>query len=326
MQFYDIIYSMPLVIEKNQINDWLAGLKKSFSVIRTEKSVLPARHASAGVAGGPAKQYFFPPREEIFSFNKVSGRLASPDCKKKILIVCSHLGELEAMTQLDEIMKTPEPDCYYWQKRERSVLVGIIDQSIETAAGGDLILEKINEKQYRAMVLTDKGKKLIRKEFFKEVKEPKVKKYPPETKPLKDLLLDPELLAEAVVWSWQVKHKIWDELGKKCLGCGICTYVCPICHCFSIEDRVGLDDENCVRCRQWDACTLPGFAQVAGGHNFHQTIKERYYNWFYHKFVRAYQEYGRAQCVACGQCGRFCPAGISIERVLMEIVEDYKKK
>jgi len=307
---------MSLVIEKNRINDWLAGLKKGFKIIKTEKSVLPA------------KQYFFPPKETLFIFNQVSGKLAEPKAenKKKLLLVCSHLGELEAMTQLDEIMGGKNPDNYYWQKRAQASVIGIIDTSIKTAPGGDLILEKINQDQYRALILTDQGKKLIKKEFFKEVKEPKTKKYAVESKPLREMLLDPELLAEAVAWSWQVKHKIWDELGKKCLGCGICTYVCPICHCFSMEDKVDLNGEDCVRCRQWDACTLPRFAQVAGGHNFHKSIKERYYNWYYHKFVRAYKEYGRAQCVACGQCSRHCPAGISIEKVLLEIVGDYRKE
>ena len=115
------------------------------------------------------------------------------------------------------------------------------------------------------------------------------------------------------------------RLSKKCLGCGICTYVCPICHCFSIDDRVSLNNSNCTRCREWDACTLPSFAEVAGGHNFHKTIKERYYNWYHHKFVRSYREFGKSQCVACGSCERNCPAGINIKDVIEEIVKDYEK-
>ena len=202
-------------------------------------------------------------------------------------------------------------------------LIGIIDESFDVAPGGDLIIEKINKNQYRALIVTEKGKSLIKKEFFKEVKNPEVKKYSAEENPLKEILLDSEFLANVVEWSKD--HKIWDELAQKCLGCGICAYVCPLCHCFSIEDRVSLDDKECFRCRQWDSCILPNFAKVAGGHNFHKTIKERYYNWFYHKFVRAYKEYGKAQCVACGSCKRSCPAGINIGDVIKEIVDDYKK-
>lgn len=302
---------MALVIEKKQIKDWLGELKKDFTVVDMTKAVLPA------------KQYFLLPQEEIFSFDKKKNQLSSPDFQKNLLVFGLNPADLEAMTQLDEIMKKPQPDFFYFQKRNQATLIGLIDESVEIAPGGDIILEKINPRQYRILVLTEKGKKISKNKFFKEVKNPQIEKYPAEAKPLKEMLLDSELLADAVAWS--VNHQIWDELAKKCLGCGICTYVCPLCYCFSIEDRVSLDGQECTRCRQWDACTLPGFAQISGGHNFHPTLKERYYNWFYHKFVRAYKEYGQAQCVACGRCKEYCPANIDIGEILKEIVEDYKK-
>ncbi len=141
-------------------------------------------------------------------------------------------------------------------------------------------------------------------------------------KSMRQILLDPEVLSDAVEWSHN--HKIWDELGEKCLGCGICTYVCPLCYCFSMEDKVGLDDK-CSRCRKWDACTLPNFAKIAGGFSFRKTLRERYYNWFYHKFVRAYNESGKSLCVGCERCKNQCPAKIDILEVLKTILEDYGK-
>jgi len=302
--------NMALVIEKKQIKDWIGKLKKKFIVVDTRKAVLPV------------KQYFLPPQEEIFNFNKKNQRLTALTDQKNLVIICYYLDQLEAITQLDEIMKKPQPDFFYWQKREKTTLVGLIDESVKAAPGGDIILEKINHRQYQVLILTDNGKQISKNEFFKEIANPEIRKYPAEENPGKKMLLDSELLAEVVTWS--VNHKIWDELAERCLGCGICTYVCPLCHCFSIEDRVSLTGTECSRCRQWDTCTLPGFAKIAGGHNFHKTIKERYYNWFYHKFVRAYKEYGKAQCVACGQCKKYCPAGIEIGEVLKEIIRDYK--
>lgn len=302
---------MPLVIEKKQIEDWLAELKQTYKLVDVRDSILPP------------KQYFFPPQEEIFVFDKKSQKLTSPTQQEELLLFGLSLKKLEAMTQLDEIMEKPQPDFFYWQRRIKSILIGLTDKSFEVAPGGDLILEKINEGQYQILVLTKKGRKIAKSKFLKQVKNPKVKKYPATLRPLKKMLLDPEFLAEAVAWSRN--HKIWDELAEKCLGCGICTYVCPLCHCFSMEDSVSLDNSKCSRCRYWDACTLPGFSKVAGGHNFHSSVKQRYYNWFYHKFVRSYKEYGKAQCVACGKCKKYCPAGISIEEVLKEIVKDYKK-
>ncbi len=303
---------MGLVIEKKEIKNWLKELRKDFTVFDVRNDVLPP------------KQYFFPPKEETFKFDLKSRRLSVPDDNGRFLVFGLGLAHLEAMTQLDEIMEKPQKDFYYWQRRNKSILIGLTDNSVEVAPGGDVILEKINSKQYRVLVPTSKGEKIIKSKFIKKIDKPAIKKYPVESNPMKEMLIDPELLAEAVAWS--VNHKIWDELAEKCLGCGICTYVCPLCHCFSIEDRVALDDTECTRCRQWDACTLPNFSKIAGGHQFHPTIKERYYNWFYHKFVRAYKEYGKSQCVACGNCKNNCPAGIGIADILMEIVGDYKNK
>ncbi|NOY35794.1 MAG: hypothetical protein GXP44_02655 [bacterium] len=206
---------------------------------------------------------------------------------------------------------------------------------MDAAPGGDIIFQDIGGGRHKVWQNTDKGKKLVKKhkKFFEELKGDGEEGDAPQipdneslsewSQSMRALLIDPELLAKAVEWSRD--HPIWDELGKRCLGCGICTYVCPLCHCFSIEDSVGLDG-NCKRCRKWDACTLPDFAKIAGGHNFRPTIKERYYNWFYHKFVRAYNEYGRSQCVGCGRCKKFCPASIDIYEVLSVILEDYKKQ
>ncbi len=305
---------MELVIKQKEIKPWLAALKDDFQVFEVNNDLLPP------------KQYFFPPREDIFILRRKKNKLVIPKTNQPFLLFGLPPYDLQAIDQLDEIMKGEHPDYYYWQKRNNSVLVGLSDYCLELASGGDLILEKINQQEYRAFVMTDQGRKLIKSKFFSKVKKPKIVKYQPPENPLKPLLRDSELLARAVEWSWQSNHQVWEELAGQCLACGICAYLCPICHCFSIEDRVTLNNQKCIRCREWDACTLPKFSQIAGGHNFHKTIKERYYNWYYHKFVRAYRQYGRAQCVACGRCRNNCPAGISIYQVLKRVTEDYKKK
>lgn len=301
---------MALIIEKGQIKDLLKELKERFEVFDSRKSILPP------------KQYFFPPREEIFKINKATNQLINANSPKEFIVFGLNLADLEAITQLDEIMEKPQPDFFYLQKREKATIIGLTEESFEIAPGGDIILEKINPEQYQVKYLTKKGKKITSK-FFKEA-DVKIEKYPRKLTKLQKMLIDSELLAEAVDWS--KNHKIWNELAETCLGCAICTYLCPLCYCFSIEDRVSLDDKECSRCRNWDACTLPDFSKIAGGHSFRETLKQRYYNWFYHKFVRAYREYGKAQCVGCTRCQDNCPAGIDIEKVLETILKDFKKK
>jgi len=305
---------MSLVIEKKQLNILLEELKKKFDVFDVREDILPP------------KRYFFPPIEEMFSFDKKSGKVVSPSKERQFVIFGVKTSDLLAINQTDLIMKKSFSDFFYFQKREKAFLIGLSEKPLKNYFGGDLILEKINLKQYRAVPLTAKGRKISKINIFKEEKNPKVSIRPSSsTKKLREIILDSEFLSDAVAWSWTHDQKIWDELSKICLGCGICTYVCPLCYCFSVDDKVCLDGKSCVRSRQWDACTLPNFAKVTGGHNFHKTLKERYYNWFFHKFVRAYKEDGRPLCVACGRCQKYCPAKIDIEVWLLKIIKDYEK-
>jgi len=270
----------------------------------------------------PPKSYLLPPEEELFTVKK--GRVTETSPPKPFVIFGLNLEDLAGICRLDEIMSQEPADSFYLKLRRKAILIAVSDREVGIPPGGDLVLEKVGDL-YRTMPLTKNGHRIINLPVFKE-KTPKGK---PQSKDkptkLEEMLLDSELLARAIEWSREDYPQIWERLGKICLGCGICTYVCPLCYCFTMEDTTSLDGSICTRCRNWDACTLPGFATIAGGHNFRQTVKDRYYNWYHHKFVRAYKEFGRAQCVACGRCQKYCPAGIDIEKVLEEVVTEFQK-
>lgn len=327
---------MELVIEKKNILTLLDTLSKRYRIVapreRNGEVIFDDLKDPESLVLGyrvttlPPKTYLFPPEEEMFVYSKKRTRTIQPK-GKKLLIFGLSIRDLEAVTQLDEIMSTPHPDYFYWKRRSRSVIVGLTNERVSVPPGGDLILEKMEGERYRAMPLTSSGKEIVKNRLFKKEDANLNAGYEEnETmKELKKLLLDPELLKDAVRWSWYEGHPIWEELGKRCIGCGICTYVCPICHCFSMENSVSLDGSTCTRCRKWDACTLPGFARIAGGYDHHPSQKKRYHNWYYHKFVRGYREYGKSQCVACGRCQTYCPARIDIEKELLRMVRDYRE-
>jgi ferredoxin len=286
----------------------------------------------------PFKKYFFPPEQETFSADKKGKISAAKAPANEFVLWGLRQPALEALAYLDEIMGNASEDFFYWQKRNKATVIGFAGGEAGAAPGGDLVFQGVHivggqpdEKIYKVFENTKKGKNIIlkNKDFFEEINENEIKVESVKgdendwSKSMRGLLADSESLKDAVEWS-QKDHPIWEELRGRCLGCGICTYVCPLCHCFSNEDRIDLEDK-CSRCRKWDACTLPGFAQISGGYNFRPTIKERYFNWFYHKFVRAYLEYGKPQCVGCGRCKKYCPAQIDIQEVLKKIFDDYKK-
>lgn len=267
----------------------------------------------------PPKFLFLPPEEKMFEINQ--GKIKAVKKPEPFFVFISY-HDMIGISELDEVMYREPADYFYTQRRAAATMVVIVEGGVKSAMAGDLILEKADKNFYRAIVLTAKGKKMIKNKFF-EQKELEFQQKDSEISDLGKLLLDSELLKDAVLWSRG--HPIWEELAEVCLGCGICTYVCPLCYCFSVSDKKSFDGSRCSRCRQWDACTLPDFALVAGGKNFRATLKERYYNWYYHKFVRGYKEFGRPHCVACGRCTKYCPAGIDIYKVLSRIVGDYKK-
>ena len=54
--------------------------------------------------------------------------------------------------------------------------------------------------------------------------------------------------------------KLWEELGDRCLACGMCTNVCPTCYCFNVADEVDFTLSAGTRFRVWDSCQLDKFA------------------------------------------------------------------
>jgi ferredoxin len=106
----------------------------------------------------------------------------------------------------------------------------------------------------------------------------------------------------------------WEELAAPCLGCGVCAYLCPSCHCFDITDeRQGADG---VRVRSWDTCQFSRFTLHASGHNPRPGKKARLRQRIMHKFSYAVETAGTVFCSGCGRCVRSCPVNLDIRRIL----------
>jgi sulfhydrogenase subunit beta (sulfur reductase) len=102
-----------------------------------------------------------------------------------------------------------------------------------------------------------------------------------------------------------------------CLRCGICTYLCPSCHCFDITDELeSVSPPRGKRVRTWDTCQFPDFTMHSSGHNPRPDKASRLRQRLFHKFQYFIEMYDQFQCVGCGRCISLCPVGIDIINVL----------
>jgi ferredoxin len=106
----------------------------------------------------------------------------------------------------------------------------------------------------------------------------------------------------------------WEDVSFACINCGTCTYSCPTCWCFDIQDETR--GTSGVRMKNWDSCMYPLFTLHGSGHNPRGTKLHRVRQRFMHKLKYFVDKYDRGiQCVGCGRCVRLCPVNIDIRRV-----------
>ncbi len=106
----------------------------------------------------------------------------------------------------------------------------------------------------------------------------------------------------------------WEDVGFSCINCGTCTYLCPTCWCFDIQDEVYR--HYCDRIRNWDSCMFPLFTLHGSGHNPRDKKFQRVRQRFMHKLKYYVDKYGNGvQCSGCGRCVRYCPVNIDIRYV-----------
>ena len=117
---------------------------------------------------------------------------------------------------------------------------------------------------------------------------------------------------------------LWNKLAEKCLGCGICTYLCPACHCFDILDEEAGPDGK--RIRIWDSCQFPLFTLQTSGFNPRPKVKERFRQRIMHKFSYLVDEHGVFGCSGCGRCVTACPVNLDIRQALNDILDTGKAR
>jgi len=129
-------------------------------------------------------------------------------------------------------------------------------------------------------------------------------------------------MAASTSYDWN--HPIWIDLAQKCLGCGVCAFLCPTCHCFDIQDCMKGTQGSRFRC--WDTCQFEKFTLMGAGHNPRPSKKERTRQRVFHKFKYSVERYRILGCVGCGRCIAACPVNIDVRQVIKELAEEASVK
>ena len=282
----------------------------------------------------PPKNVVFPQTETLFRF--MFGQLETelPEEAQESVVLGLRPCDARAMNIVDDLFSWDEEDTYYQDKRQKTTLVGLacnepgincfctsLEGSPASTEGLDVIMADLGEKYY-LQAITDKGDKLLAdvsgqledasdndKKAFQELAEAaegKIKRG-----------IDASGIPEGLPNLWE--HELWQKVSEACLGCGACTYLCPTCHCFDIQDE--LEGFKGRRCRMWDSCMYGEYTLHASGHNPRPTRRERTRNRINHKYNYYVEKFDKIACVGCGRCINQCPVNIDILNILSKVKE-----
>ncbi|HHY95617.1 MAG TPA: sulfite reductase [Firmicutes bacterium] len=284
------------------------------------------------------KELFFPQTEVMFRFQpSPAAAIEVVEPTGQTVLFGIRPCDLAALGVLDALFLGGDyQDAYYRGRRENTVLVGMacsqpdVTSCFCTAFGitpgssemADLMLYP-GAGWYALEVLTAKGEQLLERltgaglgtlgEAGAEATA-LAEEYRRKPVPLGDALTAGDLWKEL---DDRFADPYWEEASRRCLGCGICTYLCPTCHCFLVTDEMKRDQGLRLRC--WDSCQFDDFLLMAGGHNPRPTKKERTRQRFLHKLNYFPHRYGRYLCTGCGRCVLHCPVGLDMATVLGDL-------
>jgi len=330
------------IIKKNKVMDLLSSLSESYRiyVAGEEKEISrfyefnPEREILWDYSNTliPAKEILFPQNQTLYEYRDqdiTESNAKIPDT----IIFGVRPCDAHAFTLMDKVFDTQEFQDPYYLKRHKATLIISLACNIPGIAcfctsfnsgpdgekGSDIILHDLGEKLLVKSV-TEKGEELLAK-AGKDFSDPAQTDIDSKNKIMESAKqkISPQVnianLKEKLDQAFDADF--WDTLHRKCLGCAVCTYLCPTCHCFDITDETEKEVGRRIRC--WDSCQFPLFTLHASGHNPRPTYKERMRQRIMHKFNYCPENFDHTFCVGCGRCVINCPVNLDIREVIKEI-------
>ncbi len=281
------------------------------------------------------KEFLFPKSERILHYQYVRNEVKLVDVSPSLtetVIFGARPCDAASICVVEPLWNWDYRDGFFNLRRSATTVVTVVciqapDEacfctsvglSPHSEKGSDVLLYPIDDHRYACSFITEAGKKL--EPIFARYKRDEARQEEIEAarKRGDDSLSDKKRLT--LVKEWLETHfedPFWEEKTSRCIGCGTCTFLCPTCHCFDIQDESGFDAG--YRRKNWDACQFSLFTLHTSGHNPRDTQPKRYRQRIYHKYAIYPEKFGSVLCTGCGRCVAYCHVNLSLYDVVFTI-------
>lgn len=323
-------------LPKNQISKNIRKWMKHYEVIAPQKIQNSLKYSVVSNSDEvilntrentvyPPKSFILPQSETLFFCQPGRYQTAAMVAKQRVLLGVRPC-DAKAFWLLDHVFREKGAEDLYWtNQRDRTLVISMgCDSPCSTCfctsvggspfgkQGADIQITEI-EDVYLFESITEKGGTFIAdlpladRSLIKKAQRVQEQSNGKIEKQFDGANLNPHFYA-------LFEDNFWKEISQSCLGCGVCTFLCPTCYCFDIVDEI-LRGE---RVRNWDTCMFSVYSLEASGHNPRPTKAERTRQRVMHKFaywVDAVNEFG---CTGCGRCVVNCPVNLDIRQIVRD--------
>jgi ferredoxin len=333
-----------LILKKDAVNEFLASLSGRYAVWAPvqkdsdtvfepfgagQHNVLDLTHQAKII-----KHAIYPQTEQLFSFDQNDQiQAAIPGDREQNILFGIRPCDARSFALFDSVFAGDIPDPYYLARRDTTILIGVactepFANCFCTSVGGnpcgrdglDLLCTDLGDR-YLVAVFSEKGTELVNKTaslFTKPSAEDMKQGQELSHRAERAVKRHIDLSGITDTLARIFEHPVWKKITLKCIGCGICTYTCPTCYCFDIQDEP-MAQKRGRRVRVWDSCMYKEYTLHASGHNPRPTRVERLRNRIYHKFKFHVDTYGVFGCVGCGRCITLCPVNEDLVENLIAV-------
>ncbi len=333
------------VISKKKFKDWLKELARVFTLVGPVpnedappefREFSPDENVILDNSRWelPPKELLLPRYETLFIFDTAKGEekveSAIPPAQRTMMVGLRPC-DVQSIAVLDKVYLDGQfKDPYYAARRAGIVTMAIVcdkkrwscfcssvGDPIEWVKSANIVLTDIGDS-YMATIFDEANAAYVNSGLFDAPTEGQIAELEKIWNSLKESQskFEAEQVASSVDWN----EDSWDKIAQKCLGCGICSFLCPTCTCFDIQDE-RLPGGKVERYRVRDTCQFCHFTKMGHGHNPRPGKKERARQRLSHKFKYTVETCGVLSCTGCGRCVELCPVNVDIRKVIDEVVK-----